>query len=278
MKTGNLLRPNRWFQLSTPPMSADESRRQGGGSGAAGSSRHPEIYDLGGGGVGGWWGGCRPLPGELSSQGNLNLLEPSSTASTRGKTPVLTCRASFVLQGSILTFDPGAKAEMARQRSCCRIRGSISSHLWKLEHIVSYWDTVGTTSWTRAGPTNNVSERVSVESTQVPVSLPFTELAEQRPLASRRPLVAPTCGCGLLAPRRLHSPRPSESPRASRHRPPCRSTLLTASCSGTLREHRQGRVSSGGGSATAGADVVGGAEPGGGAIGAAPGLAYLSSG
>lgn len=43
---------------------------------------------------------------------------------------LLTCLASFVLQGSILTFDPAEKAEMARQKSCCRIRGSISSHLW----------------------------------------------------------------------------------------------------------------------------------------------------
>lgn len=77
--------------------------------------------------------GCqRPLLDEISS-GCLTFLEPSSKSSlfelTHVKTLILTCLASFVLQGSILTFDPGAKAEMARQRSCCRIRGSISSHL-----------------------------------------------------------------------------------------------------------------------------------------------------
>lgn len=46
-----------------------------------------------------------------------------------------------------------------------------------------------------------------------------------------------TCDCGLLAPMPLHSARPRMSvPRVSRHKPPCLSTLDTASCSGTLRE------------------------------------------
>lgn len=41
----------------------------------------------------------------------------------------------------------------------------------------------------------------------------------------------------LLAPMPLHSARPRPSvPRASKHNPPCLSTLDTASCSGTLRE------------------------------------------
>ena len=48
----------------------------------------------------------------------------------------LTCLGSFVLQGSILTFDPAVKAEIARQRPCCRISGSISSHFWKRQRNV----------------------------------------------------------------------------------------------------------------------------------------------
>lgn len=47
----------------------------------------------------------------------------------------LTCLGSFVLQGSILTFDPAVKAEIARQRSCCRISGSINSHLCKTQKM-----------------------------------------------------------------------------------------------------------------------------------------------
>lgn len=46
-----------------------------------------------------------------------------------------------------------------------------------------------------------------------------------------------TCDGSLLAPMPLHSARPRPSvPRASKHNPPCLSTLDTASCSGTLRE------------------------------------------
>lgn len=46
-----------------------------------------------------------------------------------------------------------------------------------------------------------------------------------------------TCDCGLLAPMPLQSARPRESvPRVSKHKPPCFSTLDTASCSGTLKE------------------------------------------
>lgn len=71
--------------------------------------------------------GCLPLLEtpliSTSSMADLaNVIRNSDTV-------CLTCRASFALQGSILTLDPGEKAEMARQRSCCRIRGSISSHL-----------------------------------------------------------------------------------------------------------------------------------------------------
>lgn len=64
--------------------------------------------------------------------------------------------------------------------------------------------------------------------------------------AQSLPLVSPTCECGLLLPMPLHSARPSEStPRASRHKPPCLSTLNTASCSGTLRETSTERKASG---------------------------------
>lgn len=91
-----------------------------GARGTAGSSRHTEIYEPSGGGP-----ERRDASGPSSaaiSSGCWGLLEAPSHSSlfgsTHEQTLVLTCLASFELQGSILTFDPGVKAEMARQRSC----------------------------------------------------------------------------------------------------------------------------------------------------------------
>lgn len=106
-------------------------------------SRDREIYEPSGRGPGAMG---YPLPFLCWDQqsGGFALLEKPliskySMVESTGmicnlRTVLLTCLASFVLQGSILTLDPGEKAEMARQWSCCRIRGSISSHLWKRQN------------------------------------------------------------------------------------------------------------------------------------------------
>lgn len=141
--------PSRWFQLLTPPLSVEwimHAVKGAHGTVEFGRCRH--MY-----GPSGWGPGAMgyklPLLCWDQQSGCLACLEtPLASKSSpadfadvicNSPTACLTCRASFALHGSILTFDPGEKAEMARQRSCWRIRGSISSHLWKLEISNEIW-------------------------------------------------------------------------------------------------------------------------------------------
>lgn len=81
------------------------------------------------------------VTGKLMSLLNLKQVRHETVLLCRGfgwlTVFPLTCLGSFVLQGSILTFDPAVKAEIARQRPCCRISGSISSHFWKRQTKMS---------------------------------------------------------------------------------------------------------------------------------------------